>query len=67
MSYAYRGNRPERVVKKSGPKPKPYDPSPCGTKLGYKQHVRFREDKCQPCRHSYALYQREMRAARRAS
>ena len=66
MSYVFRGT-PDKPRLKSGPKPKPYDPSLCGTKLGYKQHVRFREDKCQACRDVYAAYQRELRAARKAA
>lgn len=67
MTYTYRGTQPERTAKKPGPKSKPRDPSLCGTKLGYKQHVRFREESCRPCLDAYNQYQREMRAARRAS
>lgn len=63
--YVYNGSQPEPVGQKSGPKPKPYDPDLCGSKEGYKQHVRFRDEKCQPCKDAYAAYQREVRAGKK--
>jgi hypothetical protein len=67
MSYTYRGAQTEPVRKKSGPKPKPHNPALCGTAAGYKQHVRFRDVKCQACKDAYAAYQRGIRAARKAA
>lgn len=62
MVYTYRGNQPESPGNKPGPVPTPFDPYLCGTPKGYKQHVKFREDKCQPCKDAYAAYQRYLRA-----
>ena len=62
MGYQYKGNQPEPKGNKPGPVPTPFDPHLCGTPQGYKQHVKFREEKCQPCRDAYAAYQRELRA-----
>jgi hypothetical protein len=72
MSYTYRGADPAPALPvkprlKSGPKPKPFNPGLCGTRAGYKQHVRFRDVKCRACLDSAAVYQRELRAARKAA
>ena len=39
----------------------------CGTRNGYKVHMRNGSPKCEACRTAMADYQREYRAARRAS
>lgn len=67
MPYTYKGPAPTPRGKKPGPKPKPHDPALCGTPRGYKQHVKFRDEKCQPCKDAYAAYQQGLRAARKAN
>lgn len=61
--YQYRGIQPEPKRKKSGPPQKPHDPALCGTPQGYKQHVKFQDEKCQPCKDAYAAYQQGLRKA----
>lgn len=43
---------------------RPADPREHGTRKGYGQHVRNREDACEPCRIAENEYQREKRAIR---
>ena len=63
--YVYRGDQPFVPVAKSGPKPTVYDPGLCGSKEGYKQHIKFSQETCQPCRDAYNEYQRGLKAARK--
>jgi len=39
-------------------------PGRCGTRAGYTQHRKHKEDACQPCRAALAQYHRDWRAGR---
>lgn len=67
MSYTYRGGQVDKPRKKPGAAPKPHDPTLCGTVAGYRQHVRFRDEKCQPCRDAINAHQDKLRKARKAA
>lgn len=66
MAYQYRGTRhdltaplqqiPAGLPKKRGMKPRPFDPSRCGTRAGYKQHQRRDVEMCQPCQDAHNAY-----------
>lgn len=47
--------------------PPVFDPSKCGTYAGYRQHVRHKNTKCEPCRESYKAYMADYREKRKAT
>jgi len=48
MAYVFRGVRDAAPV---SPK--------CGTRAGYMEHIKFKTEKCQPCKDAHAAYKRE--------
>lgn len=72
MAYKYRGNVhdaptinaiPARCEpKRRGVKPKPFDPAMCGTRKGYKQHLRRDVPICDACQVASNAYMAEYMA-----
>lgn len=70
MGYVYKGTQPEpaplRDASTPGPKPA-FDPAKCGTRKGYRQHLRHGQDACAPCTAANTASSSAYRAARRVA
>ena len=66
MAYRYRGTRTLDTEPDQPDEPfiggHPFDPAKCGTNAGYRQHQKFGEPACRPCKDGTAAYHREQRA-----
>ena len=47
--------------------PPVFDPSACGTPAGYQRHVKFGNEKCDPCKAARTAYMADYREQRKAA
>lgn len=69
--YVYRRDEPPvvQVVRVAETRPdrtrQPFNPELCGTRLGYRQHIRFGAERCQSCKDAATAYEQARRARQR--